>query len=54
MNFILLLTVGILYGTVKEVYEITTIAYLLNHCDPSEYDSALSKNNISMGIGSVT
>lgn len=54
INFILLLTVGILYGTVKEVYEITTMSYLLNHSDPSEYDSALSKNNIAMGIGSVT
>jgi len=54
INFVLLLTVGILYGTVKEVYEITTISYLLNHSDPSEYDTALSKNNIAMGIGSVT
>lgn len=54
INFILLMVVGILYGTVKEIYEITTMAYLLNHSDPSEYDSALSKNNIAMGIGSVT
>lgn len=52
-NITLLLTVGILYGTIKEVYEITTISYLLNHCDPSEYDAVLSKYNISMGIGSV-
>ena len=49
----LLLLAGILYGSVKEIYEITSIAYLLNHSDTSEYDSALSKNNISMGIGSV-
>ena len=54
INFILLLLVGILYGTVKEMYDITTISYLLNHSDPSEYDTALSKNNIAMGIGSVT
>ncbi len=53
INFILLLVVGILYGTVKEVYDITTISYLLNHSDPSEYDKALSKNNIAVGIGSV-
>jgi Major Facilitator Superfamily len=50
---IFLLFAGILYGTVKEVYEITSIAYLLNHADSSEYDSSLSKYNISMGIGSI-
>jgi MFS family permease len=54
VNFMLLLLVGILYGTIKEIYDITTISYLLNHCDPSEYDRALSRNNIAMGIGSVT
>lgn len=54
VNFILLLAVGILYGTIKEIYDITTISYLLNHSDPSEYDRALSKNNIAMGIGSVS
>lgn len=54
VNFGLLLLVGILYGTIKEIYDITTISYLLNHVDPSEYDTSLSKNNISMGIGSVT
>ncbi len=53
LNIVLLLLAWILYGNVKEIYEITSIAYLLNHSDPSEYDSALSKNNISMGIGSV-
>lgn len=53
MNMILLLLAGILYGSVKEIYEITSIAYLLNHSDASEYDSALSKNSIHMGIGSV-
>lgn len=52
-NFSLLLFVGILYGTIKEIYDITTISYLLNHSDPSEYDSALSKNNIAAGVGSV-
>jgi hypothetical protein len=53
MNMFLLLLAGILYGSVKEVYEITSIAYLLNHSDASEYDAVLSKNSISMGIGSV-
>jgi hypothetical protein len=53
INMVLLLLAGMLYGSVKEIYEITSIAYLLNHSDSSEYDSALSRNNISMGIGSV-
>lgn len=44
---ILLLSIGILYGTVKEIYDIVTLSYLLNHADPSEYDSVLSKNNIA-------
>lgn len=52
-NMVLLLLAGMLYGTVKEIYEITSIAYLLNHSDASEYDSALSRYNIAMGIGSV-
>ncbi len=53
INFILLLFIGILYGTIKEIYDITTMSYLLNHCDPSEYDTAMSKNNVAMGTGSI-
>lgn len=53
INFLLLLVVGIIYGTIKEIYDITTMSYLLNHCDPSEYDTAMSKNNIAMGTGSI-
>lgn len=29
------------------------MSYLLNHCDPSEYDTAMSKNNVAMGTGSI-
>jgi len=54
INLSLLLFVGIIYGTIKEIYDITTMSYLLNHVDPSEYDTSLSKNNIAMGVGSVT
>ncbi len=50
LNMVLLLLIGILYGTVKEIYDIVTLSYLLNHTDPSEFDSALSKNNIAFGI----
>lgn len=51
---VLLLMIGVLYGTVKEIYDIVTLSYLLNHTDPSEFDSALSRNNIAFGIGSVS
>ncbi len=54
INILLLLLIGILYGTVKEIYDIVTLSYLLNHTDPSEFDSALSRNNIAFGIWSVS
>lgn len=50
IHFFLLFLIGILYGTVKEIYDIVTLSYLLNHADPSEYDSVLSKNNIYFGV----
>jgi len=50
INIILLLSIGILYGTVKEIYDIVTLSYLLNHTDSSDFDKALSKNNIAFGI----
>lgn len=49
-NIILLLMVSILYGTAKELYEVSALSYLLNLFDPSKYAEALSKNNISYGI----
>lgn len=53
INIVLLIVIGILYGTVKEIYDIVTLSYLLNHSDPSEYDKVLSKNNISFGVWTV-
>jgi hypothetical protein len=53
INLILLVSVGILYGTVKEIYDIVTLSYLLNHADPSDFDKVLSKNNIAFGVWSV-
>jgi len=50
VNILLLFTIGILYGTVKEIYDIVTLSYLLNHSNPSEYDKVLSKNNIYFGV----
>lgn len=53
INIILLFLIGILYGTVKEIYDIVTLSYLLNHTHSWEFDSVLSKNNIAFGIWSV-
>lgn len=53
VNILLLFIIGILYGTVKEIYDIVTLSYLLSHADPSEYDKVLSKNNIYFGIWTV-
>lgn len=53
INIFLLLTVGILYGTAKESYDVSALAYLLNLTDPSEYAESLSKNNIAYGVGAV-
>ncbi|MEI6711864.1 MAG: hypothetical protein WCK88_06950 [bacterium] len=46
INIVLLFIIGMLYGTIKEIYDIATLSYLLNHIDPSEYDKALSKCDI--------
>lgn len=53
INIFFLGVVGILYGTIKEVYDIVTLSYLLNTVPPKKYDQALSKNSIATGIGSV-
>ncbi len=52
INIVLLLIIGILYGTIKEIYDIATLSYLLNHIDPSEYDKSLSKCDIVWWIWS--
>jgi MFS family permease len=53
VNFILLLFIGLLYGTIKEIYDVTSLSYLLNNNDPSEFDQALSKLNIYLGVGMI-
>lgn len=42
-----------LYGFTKEVNDLTTLTYILNNSDPSEYSSIISKNNIFAGGGSL-
>ena len=53
INFILLLFIGLLYGTVKEIYDVVSLSYLLNNNDPSEFDNAMSKLNIYLGVGMI-
>ena len=53
VNLGLLFLVGILYGTAKEMYDVSNLSYMLAHIDPSEYGKNLSKNNIATGVGSL-
>ena len=37
VNILLLLLVGLLYGTAKEMYDVSNLSYMMNHIDPDEY-----------------
>lgn len=52
-NLLLLALAAGLYGFTKEVNDLTTLTYILNNADPSEYSSIISKNNIYAGAGSL-
>ncbi len=52
-NLLLLAVAAGLYGFTKEVNDLTTLTYILNNSDPSEYSSIISKNNIFAGGGSL-
>jgi MFS family permease len=52
-NLVLLLLAAVFYGFTKEVNDITTLSYILNNSDPSEYSSIISRNNIFNGAGSL-
>ncbi len=52
-NLLLLAVAACLYGFTKEVNDLTTLNYILNNSDPSEYSSIISKNNIYAGAGSL-
>lgn len=44
---ILLLFVSVgLYGVIKELSDVTSLSYIMNNADPSEYADLLSRNNI--------
>lgn len=53
-NILLLLVSVTLYGLIKELSDVTSLSYILNNADPSEYAELLSKNNIFSGLGSLT
>ncbi len=53
-NLLLLLVSVALYGLIKELSDVTSLSYILNNADPSEYAELLSKNNIFSGLGSLT
>lgn len=52
-NLLLLVLAATLYGIAKEVNDLTTLSYILNNADPSEYSSIISRNNIFAGAGSL-
>lgn len=50
LNIILLLISVIFYWTIKELSDVTSLSYIMNNADPSEYAELLSKNNIFSGL----
>ncbi len=52
-NLFLLLLAACMYGITKEINDITTLSYILNNSDPSEYSTIISRNNIYVGWGSL-
>lgn len=45
-NIILLLVAVLFYWIIKELNDVTSLSYIMNNADPSEYSDLLSKNNI--------
>lgn len=52
-NVLLIGAAAVLYGLVSEFYDVTSLSYLMNNADPSEYGELISKKNVCTGIGSV-
>ncbi len=53
LNIVLLLIASLCYWLSKEVQDVTTISYVLNNANPTQYNSILSKNNVAMWIWSL-
>ncbi len=52
VNILFMIIAAMCYGFTKEVNDITTISYVLNNANPSQYKSIIAKNNIFFGVGS--
>lgn len=46
INILLLFVSVCLYGIIKELSDVTSLSYIMNNADPSEYADLLSRNNI--------
>lgn len=53
-NIFLLVLSVILYWIIKEISDVTSLSYVMNNADPSEYADILSKNNIFSGLWALT
>lgn len=52
-NIILLVISVLFYWIIKELSDVTSLSYIMNNADPSEYSELLSKNNIFSWIWSL-
>lgn len=53
LNIFLLLVSVIFYWIIKELSDVTSLSYIMNNADPSEYADLLSRNNIFFWIWSL-
>ena len=51
LNIFLLLLAALCYGYSKEIYDVTTISYILNKATPDQYGVIIARNNLFTGIG---
>ena len=53
LNIFLLLVASFCYGLTKELQDVTSISYLLNNANPTQYTSIFAKNNLAMWLWSL-
>ncbi len=52
-NALLVFLAALMMGFITEIYDVTTLSYLMDNADPSEYGELISKKNVYTGAGSV-
>lgn len=52
VNILLLIIASFCYGLTKELNDITTISYILNNANPSQYKEIIAQDNLFIGIWS--